>query len=366
MDADGADSNGSDSILAAAFETTATGFLIFDRNGMLVRQNPAALALLPFLASDPGSPKRFSEITVAFPILAILGDRHADVRMGTRWLRARRRGIRDGGTVYELTDITDLKQSEGTLVNARDMALLADRAKSEFLANMTHELRTPLNAIIGFAEVLRDELLGPLGNPAYKDFIADIHSSGTHLLAIINDILDLSKIEVGHRAPHREIMDVAATIASSVRMLSRRANDAGVTLDIVTDNNLPLLLGEERSVKQIVLNLLSNGIKFTDPGGRITVTASRNGKGGLDLSVADTGIGIAPEDQKRVFTPFVQIETGRASQSNGAGLGLSLVKSLAEMHDATVNLDSTPGQGTTVTIHFPASALSERPPKKKT
>ncbi len=342
--------------------TLTTGVLIFNPAGTLEYGNDAAQQLLPLPATTSGQQPTVSCLATAIPRLDTSRDNLSDHRVSSRWLRVGVQGAANGYTIVQLTDITDLKQSEGTLVNARDMALLADRAKSEFLANMTHELRTPLNAIIGFAEVLRDELFGPLGSPQYQDFVTDIHDSGRHLLAIIEDILDLSKIEVGRRDLQPEVMDIANTIASATRMIERRAESAGLTLRLEPDDDLPLLKGEERSIKQIILNLLSNAVKFTDPGGYIAIRATCNKSGGLDLSVTDTGIGIAQQDLQRVFTPFVQIDTGRPSQANGAGLGLPLVKSLAEMHNAEVMIDSTPGVGTTITIRFPASMLEFTPP----
>ncbi|MDA0663553.1 MAG: ATP-binding protein [Proteobacteria bacterium] len=344
-----------------ALEALSTGVLIFAPAGALEYGNDAARRLLPLSATKTGPPQNLSELAEVIPHLDISRIGNSDHRVRSRWLRVGVQTTANESTIVQVIDITDLKQSEGTLVNARDMALLADRAKSEFLANMTHELRTPLNAVIGFAEVLRDELFGPLGNPRYQDFITDIHDSGRHLLAIIEDILDLSKLEVGRRDLQPEVMDIADTIFSAARMIARRAESAGLTLRLEPDDDLPLLNGEERSIKQIILNLLSNAVKFTDPGGSIFVHATCNQSGGLDLSVADTGIGIAQQDLQRVFTPFVQVETGRRSQANGAGLGLPLVKSLAEMHSARVTIDSTPGVGTTITIRFPASALVTKP-----
>jgi len=322
---------------------SALGVLVFDAGNNLTFASREARVLLPDLAGTE----------------AIGRDASGDFRVGDRWLRAASQSTADGGAIVVLTDITDLKQSEGVLLNARDTARLADRAKSEFLANMTHELRTPLNAVIGFSEVLRDELYGPLGHRQYHDFVADIHESGRHLLAVIDDILDLSKIEIASRELQPREMDIAHTIDSAVRMIKHRAAGAGVALHVRPDSDLPNLNGEERGIKQILLNLLSNAVKFTPEGGEVTVSAALVPDGGLALTVSDTGIGIAPEDIQRIFTPFVQLET--AGQTDGAGLGLALVKSLAEMHDADVSIESILGEGTTITIRFPAAAM--RPPQ---
>ena len=347
-------------VAVTANSIAATGVLVFNENGILTYGDAVARSFMPPASKAADEPVTLIDIAGLFPKLDLSQDGGIDCRIDSRWLRIGLHRTPEFATMIQLVDITDLKQSEGTLVDARDMAILADRAKSEFLANMTHELRTPLNAVIGFAEVLHDELFGPLGSPEYKDFVNDIHNSGRHLLAFIDDILDLSKIEVGHRDLKPEIMDVAGTISSAARMIERRAQAAGLTLVLEPNAELPLLNGEERCVKQIVLNLMSNAVKFTDSGGNITVTAAINSDGGLDLAVTDNGIGIEKSDQQRIFTPFVQVDTGRPAQSNGAGLGLSLVKSLADMHDADVAIDSTINVGTTITIRFPAKTLVQR------
>jgi signal transduction histidine kinase len=334
------------------------GLLVFDTNDRLILANPWAQKLFPSLIDAMANKANRTEVENLF-------NQHeggtlsgSDFNIGDRWLRVRHRQSSGDEAIFVLTDITSEKHAEGLLVNARDSAMLADRAKSEFLANMTHELRTPLNAVIGFAEVLRDELYGPLGNPLYQDFVADIYDSGRHLLAVIDDILDLSKIEVGRRELRPHPMDVTRTIDSAVRMLLHRAESGGVTVEADYSQDLPLLNGEERGIKQILLNLLSNSIKFTPSGGHAVISASLND--GLDIVVKDTGVGIAADDLPRVFTPFVQLEAGGLQRYEGAGLGLALVKSLVEMHNATVSIDSTVGKGTQVTVHFPAGALTVR------
>lgn len=344
-------------LAASMIAGSAIGVLVFSADKELSFASQEARALLPEL----GEATRGETIPCgATADIAALGqDASGDFHVGDHWVRAASRRTADGGAVVVLTDITDLKQSEGTLISARDTARMADRAKSEFLANMTHELRTPLNAVIGFAEVLRDELYGPLGHSQYRDFVADIHESGRHLLAVIDDILDLSKIEIARRKLQPRAMDIAHTIDSAVRMIKHRAAGAGIALHVRPDADLPSLNAEERGIKQILLNLLSNAVKFTPEGGDITVSATLEPGGGLALAVSDTGIGIAVEDFQRVFTPFVQLET--AGQIEGAGLGLPLVKSLAEMHDADVSVESVLGEGTTITIRFPATAMLPPP-----
>ena len=282
----------------------------------------------------------------------------AEFQVADHWIRSREWHAQDGGVIVVLTDITCEKHAAGLLIDARDSAKLADRAKSEFLANMTHELRTQLNAVIGFTEVLRDELYGPLGSAEYQDFVADIYDSGRHLLAVIGDILDLSKIEAGRRELRPHPMDITRTIDSAVRMLVHRAESGGVKVSCGYNEDMPFLNGKERGVKQILLNLLTNAVKFTPRGGAVTVSAVENQ--GLDIVVADNGVGIAEENQQRVFTPFVQLDATGLQRYEGAGLRLALVKSLAEMHDATVSLDSTEEEGTIITVHLPEAALVPR------
>jgi len=334
------------------------GILVFDTGDRLVLANPWALKLFPALSDAVIAGNNRQDIAARFLGTDANGLADSEFQLSDRWIRSRLRHTKDDSVIVVLTDITGEKHAEHMLVDARDSALLADRAKSEFLANMTHELRTPLNAVIGFAEVLRDELYGPLGNTQYNDFVADIYDSGRHLLAVIDDILDLSKIEVGRHELRPHPMDIARTIDSAVRMLVHRAESGGVSVSCDYAEDLPHLNGEERGVKQILLNLLTNSVKFTPRGGNVTIAAKVNT--GLDIVVADNGVGIAIEDQQRVFTPFVQLDAGGLQRYEGAGLGLALVKSLAEMHDASVEMDSIVDKGTTITIHFPESALVSR------
>jgi signal transduction histidine kinase len=335
-------------LAASMVEGNTIGVLVFDADQDLLYASPKARALLPDMRHGDGA------LAIA-QIAALAHDAPGDFHVGDRWLRATLQPAADGGAIVVLTEITDLKQTEMTLSDARDMARMADRKKSEFLANMTHELRTPLNAVIGFAEVLRDELYGPLGHEFYRDFVVDIHESGRHLLAVIDDILDLSKIEISSRKFKPREIDISHTIDAAVRMIKQRADDAGIMLHVQLDTNLHNLSGEEHGIRQILLNLLSSAVKFTPRGGSVTVHAAQEPDGGLSLAVSDTGIGIEAADLQRIFTPFVQLET--AELADGAGLGLPLVKSLAEMHSAIVSIESTFGEGTTISVHFPASAM---------
>jgi signal transduction histidine kinase len=249
--------------------------------------------------------------------------------------------------------ISALEARNAALAEALSRAEAANRAKSEFLANMSHELRTPLNAIIGFAELMQLQLHGPLGARQYQDYASDIRESGSHLLRIINDILDLSKAEAGRMELAEEVVDVAALVSSVCRLFRHRCEEARLQLQIATSPPLPLLYGDERKLKQMLLNLLSNAVKFTPPGGRIDIAAGPTPSDELQISVRDSGIGIAGDQLARVLEPFGQADGGLSRKHDGTGLGLPLVKAMMELHGGTLDLASTLGAGTCATLVFP-------------
>ena len=220
---------------------------------------------------------------------------------------------------------------------------------------MSHELRTPLNAIIGFSEIVAGELFGPIGATRYVDYARDIHTSGIHLLSIISDILDLSKIEAGRRELSESAIDLYEMAELALRLVRGRAENGGVRMvNGIAPGQMPRVFADERAVKQILLNLLSNAVKFTPDGGRVAVAAELRGDGSLAVSVDDTGIGIAPENIPRALAPFSQVDSTLTRRYEGTGLGLPLVKSLIELHDGTLELESEEGKGTLATIVFPA------------
>ncbi len=256
-------------------------------------------------------------------------------------------------------DITeDLVQAQ-ELQRSKDTAELANRAKSEFLANMSHELRTPLNAILGFAEILRDEMVGPIGSPRYKEYAQDIHESGTHLLSIINDILDLSKVEAGRLEAYLTWINPLESLEMCMTLVQQRAFEASLSLEHHFDRSV-LIEADERLIKQIALNLLSNAIKFTEPGGKVTMKLEKTGNGGLCLSVTDTGIGMTAEEIKVAKRPFGQVDSSLSRRHEGSGLGLPLVSAFSEKLNATMTIDSRPSVGTRVSIMFPPFKVKTR------
>jgi signal transduction histidine kinase len=227
----------------------------------------------------------------------------------------------------------------------------ANRHKSEFLANVSHELRTPLNAIIGFSEVLLEKLFGEL-NDKQNEYVDDILSSGRHLLSLINDILDLSKIEAGRMELEMTTFDLPTAIENALLLVRERATRHGIKLDRVVDNRLGDFTGDERKVKQILVNLLSNAVKFTPEGGKVRVNA-RLGDNAAIISVVDTGIGIAPEDHEAIFEEFRQVGSNYTQKREGTGLGLTLTRKFVEMHGGKIWVESEVGKGSTFTFTLP-------------
>ncbi|MEM6490756.1 MAG: ATP-binding protein, partial [Pseudomonadota bacterium] len=269
--------------------------------------------------------------------------------------------VGDGGrihaVVYVKSDLSDHKRYEAELTIAKVQAELANKAKSEFIAVTGHELRAPLNAILGFADLLRKEALGPLGHADYAVYAGDMHDSAGHLLALINDLLDLSKVESGRMEIEDEPVDLNDAVEGAMVMVRQRASETGVKLETSLDPDLPPIRGDARRLKQVALNLLTNAVKFTPAHGVVRV-GTQVESDAVVLVVQDTGVGIAPDEIEKALEPYGQARNRIGGRETGTGLGLPLCKKLAELHGGSLRLDSTLGEGTTVTVTLPREAAA--------
>lgn len=316
-----------------------------------VADRPAYLTALSRCSAN-GEP-----VTVEFRVLqqdASGLECYSWVEMRCRPLQSSRGGAFPPGVLAGTRDISERKTQEDALLRARDEAESASRAKTQFLANMSHELRTPLNAVIGFSEILNRELFGALGEQRYRDYARLIHESGEHLLHVVNDILDMSKIEAGKLKLVKEPFDVGSLIASCVEVMRHAAEAKQLSLVTEVAPGMPDLVADRRACKQMLLNVISNAIKFTDPGGWVRV-AAREETETVELIVTDNGIGIGEQDLPKLGNPFVQADNAYNRSHDGAGLGLSVVKGLARLHGGRLEIASKLGQGTTATIVLPVN-----------
>jgi two-component system, cell cycle sensor histidine kinase PleC len=386
-----AQAQAAESRLRDAIESVSDAFVLFDRRGRLILWNQGFQDAFAFPKGvvRPGAQKDELNRIAAEAIKAEhpsaggrAGVREVELKDG-RWLQMAERFTGDGGTVVICADITVIRRQEAERRRAADelramvaeleasqanLALLArkyevamtraeaaNQAKSEFLANMSHELRTPLNAINGFSEIMAAEMFGPLGDRRYKGYAADIHGSGQHLLSLINDILDMAKIEAGKLTLHYEPMALDVLCAEAVRLMRGKAQEAqlALTLDCPEDLHIE---ADQRGLKQVLLNLISNAVKFTPEGGAVSVKVAPRDAATVRVSVVDTGIGIAAKDLERLAQPFEQVEGQHSKSTQGTGLGLALTKSLIELHGGAMTIESEPGRGTTVWFDLPTRA----------
>ena len=278
------------------------------------------------------------------------------------WISETCREVRSstGGFLYfegAVEDVTQRKNAEKELLVAKDLAEVASRTKSAFLANMSHELRTPLNAVLGFAEVLQKQAYGPIGDERYRDYVGSIHASAQHLLDLINSILDMTKIEAGYFEIVEQEIDLEPILAGCEQLVADSAQKRNIHFQVLHPARPVQLRADPVRLKLILLNLLSNAIKFTPPGQSVVMSAWVRPDGSFALQVADTGIGMRQEDVAKALEPFQQVDASLARRYEGTGLGLSLTKSMAELHGGSLAIDSTPAMGTTVTILLPADRV---------
>ncbi len=373
----------SDDELRAILDTATDGILTLDAKGRVVSLNASAQAifgldtqqaigrpLFGFLTKD--SAKTVRDYLAALSdsgLASIFNDGREIVAVESNGGEIplfltigrveRREEPRDEDPVFcaVIRDITQWKRSEFDLRRAKEQAETANAQKSEFLANISHELRTPLNAIIGFSEVMKGERFGPISNDKYKGYVTDIHTSGEHLLSLINDLLDLSKVEAGKLELNFTSVDLAGIIEQSIGIIQPQATRERIILRTSVEKGLPNVVADQRSMRQIVLNLLSNAVKFTDQGGQVIVSALLDADGRVQLRVKDTGIGMSEDELVLAMEPFRQVERDDRASKPGTGLGLPLTKALAEANRASFEIESAPGEGTRVQITFPTTRV---------
>jgi two-component system cell cycle sensor histidine kinase PleC len=369
------------SLLTSIFEVSEVGIAVTDYNGRIVRVNDSFVRTFGW--------SRDELINAEITGLVTPDEREMAKRNHEEYIRS---GIRSSGEMkiirkdgsianalyttatlelsqkrrFQVTTVMDItlrKQMEQSLRMAKDQADAANRAKSVFLANMSHELRTPLNAIIGFSEMMMKETFGALGNPKYKEYTGDVYSSAHHLLEIINEVLDMSKIEAGRIELDEGEVDIQSQIQSVTRMLDSKAFGNSVSLSINIPTILPNLQGDQRLIRQILINLVTNAVKFSRTGGVVDINARMLDDGRMQLRVSDQGVGIPKDKIQQAMEPFGQV-SDRAENSHyqGTGLGLPLAKAMVELHDGTLGLESEENKGTTVFVAFPAYRILQRKP----
>jgi signal transduction histidine kinase len=270
-----------------------------------------------------------------------------------RWLRVGRSPTRDGGFILLISDFSEIKERELGLSEARQLAEAANAAKTAFLANISHELRTPLNAIIGFSEILVGQMFGPLGNAKYRGYATDIVESGRHLLTVINNVLDLTKSQSGQLQLVFEPLDLGEVVGSCATIMRDLCARAELRLDVSVPREELVMSGDAAKLRQILLNLMSNAVKFTEPGGEVSVTVERAANSEVLMRVRDTGIGMSSEDIPVALAPFGQVDSRLSRRYEGTGLGLPLTKVLVELHGGSISLESRIGFGTVVTVILP-------------
>jgi len=363
-------------LLTSIFDVSEVGIVVTDTNGRIIRVNESFIRTYGW-ARD--------ELVNADMVGLVTPDEREQLRLDhEEFIRSGGRSsgemkiIRKDGNIanalyttatlelsqrrrFQVTTVMDItlrKQMEQSLRMAKEQADSANRAKSVFLANMSHELRTPMNAIIGFSEMMMKETFGPLGHDKYEEYIGDVHSSARHLLEIINEVLDMSKIEAGRIEIDEGEDDLQGLITSVMRMMDSRAFGSNVPLENDIEEGLPNLMGDQRLIRQILINLVTNAVKFSPSGGTVRVLASMLDDGQLQITVVDEGPGIPKDKMRQAMEPFGQVsDRAENAMYQGTGLGLPLAKAMADLHGGSLDLESTVGEGTSVLVNFPASRV---------
>jgi signal transduction histidine kinase/HAMP domain-containing protein len=356
--------------LADALESAHEGLVLIDASGTIVIANKQIGAFFPPLAPLCREGIQFSAVTRLLyqqllhpekaPNLFALPPSGFELHLvDGRWIHVSSSRTRDGGQFFFFTDFSDVKEREQRYREAQLQAEAASRAKSSFVANMSHELRTPLNAIIGFSEIMQREMFGKLENRNYAGYIADILQSGRHLLAIINGVLDLAKSQSGKLTVHFETVDLGQILVDCASMMRDQCARGELILELTKPPVQMLVSGEPAKLRQVLLNLLSNAVKFTEPGGRVALSARDEGDT-IVVDVRDTGIGMSSDDIAIALTPFGQVDNRLARRFDGTGLGLPLAKELIELHRGTLIVDSEPARGSTISVVLPKQVPTEK------
>jgi PAS domain S-box-containing protein len=375
------------SLLTSIFEVSEVGIVVTDHNGRIIRVNDSFIRTYGWSRDELINADVIGLVTPDERALA--RSNHEDfIRTGIR-SSGELKIIRKDGSIanalfttatlelsqkrrFQVTTVMDItlrKQMEESLRYAKDQADAANRAKSTFLANMSHELRTPLNAIIGFSEMMINETFGPMGHAKYKEYMGDVHTSARHLLEIINEVLDMSKIEAGRIEMDEHEIDIFGLMDSVTRMMASRAfaSDLKVHMDISQD--LPNLFADQRLIRQILINLVGNALKFSKPGGDVNIQAHLLDDGRMQITIQDQGVGIPRDKIRQALEPFGQVsERAENASYQGTGLGLPLAKAMVELHDGALHIESDLGKGTTVFVTLPAYRMiyrkkSPKPPR---
>ena len=370
------------SLLTSIFEVSEVGIVVTDFNGRIVRVNDSFIRTYGWARNELVNADITGLVTPDERELA-KSNHEENIRTGVRSSGEMKIIRKDGSIanalyttatlelsqkrrfqVMTVMDITLRKQMEQSLRMAKDQADAANRAKSVFLANMSHELRTPMNAIIGFSEMMMKETFGALGHDKYKEYIVDVHTSARHLLDIINEVLDMSKIEAGRIEIDEGEIDLRTLIESVARMMDSRAFGNDIKIKTEVGESLPNLQGDQRLIRQVLINIVTNAVKFSKAGDVVEITAYVLDDGRLQVKVVDEGIGIPKEKIQQAMEPFGQVSDGAEdAMYQGTGLGLPLAKAMVDLHDGMLRLDSEVGRGTTVTVNFPAYRVLPRKAK---
>ncbi len=369
--------------LRDAIQSISDGFALYDSKDRLVAFNSKWASFYGYDETQARPGVRYEDL-VRFDVEngAVEGDAELYIRQRLayrrqfdgsfdlqlkdgRWITIREAATADGGIVGIQSDITDRMKAIESLLGEKAAAERANRAKSDFVAKLSHELRTPLNAIAGFAEFISEARLGPVGNPKYREYAADILGASQHLLDLVNDLLDIARMESGLEGLQEQSLDIGETVRAVLVFTRDLAAQKGISIELYLDNALPKLRADPRKLKQVLINIVANAVKYTESGGRIMVAGRSGADGEVVFEIADTGEGIPEARIEDALTEYRRVGSARSLAEEGTGLGLPLAAALMELHDGTLEVDSVPGFGTLVTVTFPRQRARRMPTNRQ-